>query len=61
MGLIMGENGLLGSLSTLWMFLYGGAFIGIVLFLPKGLSGIYQDHIRKWFIKESAGDNTNTN
>lgn len=39
---------------TLWMFLYGGAFIGIVLFLPKGLSGIYQDHIRKWFIKESA-------
>lgn len=39
---------------TLWMFLYGGAFIGIVLFLPKGLSGIYQDHIRKWFVKESA-------
>lgn len=39
---------------TLWMFLYGGAFIGIVLFLPKGLSGIYQDHIRKWFIKDSA-------
>lgn len=39
---------------TLWMFLYGGAFIGIVLFLPKGLAGIYQDHIRKWFIKESA-------
>lgn len=37
---------------TLWMFLYGGAFIGIVLFLPKGLAGIYQDHIRKWFIKE---------
>jgi len=37
---------------TLWMFLYGGAFIAIVLFLPKGLAGIYQDHIRKWFIKE---------
>lgn len=37
---------------TLWMFLYGGAFIGIVLFLPKGLAGIYQDHIRKWFIKD---------
>jgi urea transport system permease protein len=37
---------------TLWMFLYGGAFIAIVLFLPKGLAGIYQDHIRKWFVKE---------
>jgi hypothetical protein len=34
------------------MFLYGGAFIAIVLFLPKGLAGIYQDHIRKWFVKE---------
>lgn len=36
---------------TLWMFLYGGAFIVIVLFLPKGLAGLYQDHLKRWFLK----------
>ncbi len=36
---------------TLWMFLYGAAFIGIVLFLPKGLAGLYEDHIKVWFNK----------
>lgn len=33
---------------TLWMFLYGGALVGIVLFLPKGLAGLYHDHIKLW-------------
>ncbi len=36
---------------TLWMFLYGAAFIVIVLFLPKGLAGLYQDNIKVWFMK----------
>lgn len=34
---------------TLWMFLYGATFIVIVLFLPKGLAGLYQDHVKVWF------------
>ena len=36
---------------TLWMFLYGASFIVIVLFLPKGLAGLYHDHIKVWFNK----------
>ena len=36
---------------TLWMFLYGATFIVIVLFLPKGLAGLYQDHIKVWVSK----------
>ncbi len=39
---------------TLWMFLYGATFIVIVLFLPKGLAGLYQDHIKKWIYKLPA-------
>jgi urea transport system permease protein len=36
---------------TLWMFLYGATFIAIVLFLPKGLAGLYHDHVKVWFNK----------
>jgi urea transport system permease protein len=34
---------------NLWMFLYGASFIVIVLFLPKGLAGLYHDHVKVWF------------
>ena len=30
-----------------WLFFYGATFIVIVLYLPKGIAGIYQDHIKK--------------
>ena len=30
-----------------WLFFYGATFIIIVLYLPKGLAGIYDDHIKK--------------
>ena len=33
-----------------WFF-YGATFIVIVLYLPKGLAGIYQDHIKKLVYK----------
>jgi urea transport system permease protein len=36
---------------NLWMFLYGAAFIVVVLFLPKGLAGLYQDNLKVWFQK----------
>jgi len=34
-----------------WLFFYGATFIVIVLYLPKGLAGIYQDHIKKLVYK----------
>jgi len=34
-----------------WLFFYGATFIVIVLYLPKGLAGIYSDHIKSWIDK----------
>ena len=34
-----------------WLFFYGATFIVIVLYLPKGLAGIYQDHVKHWLVK----------
>ena len=31
---------------TLWVFIYGALFIIIVLALPKGIAGIWSDHLR---------------
>lgn len=45
------RTGLSEAYPTLWMFLYGAVFILVVLFLPKGLAGLYQDHIKVWFRK----------
>jgi len=43
-----------------WLFFYGATFIVIVLYLPKGLAGIYSDHIKTWidkFVQKSkSGD-----
>ena len=43
-----------------WLFFYGATFIVIVLYLPKGLAGIYSDHIKSWidkFVQKSkSGD-----
>jgi len=36
---------------TLWMFLYGAAFIIIVLYLPKGIAGLYEDKLKPLFLK----------
>ena len=45
---------------TLWMFLYGATFIIIVLYLPKGLAGLYDDHIKKWIFKLKAKSDSGT-
>ena len=37
-----------------WLFFYGATFIVIVLYLPKGLAGIYHDHIKKWIGKSMS-------
>lgn len=36
---------------TLWMFLYGATFIAIVLYLPKGLAGLYEDKLRPLYVR----------
>ena len=33
---------------TVWVFIYGALFILIVLILPKGVAGLWTDHIRGW-------------
>ena len=45
---------------NLWMFFYGATFICIVLFLPKGLAGLYQDNIKRWvknYFKKTDSEN----
>ena len=42
----------------LWLFLLGGLFIGIVMFLPDGLAGLYEKYVRPLFIKNKHFDNT---
>lgn len=39
------------SYPNLWMFFYGSLFIVIVILLPKGLAGLYQDYLRPWGAK----------
>ncbi|MCH1502580.1 MAG: urea ABC transporter permease subunit UrtC [Verrucomicrobiales bacterium] len=39
------------SYPNLWMFFYGSLFIVIVILLPKGLAGLYQDYLRPWVVK----------
>lgn len=33
---------------NLWIFLYGALFIAIVLLLPKGIAGLWDDHLSKF-------------
>ena len=35
----------------LWVFFYGMIFILVVVFLPKGLAGLYEDYIKVWLLK----------
>lgn len=38
----------------LWLFLLGGLFIFVVMFLPDGLAGLYQKYVRPLFFKEKS-------
>jgi len=54
---------------NLWTFIYGATFIIIVLFLPKGLAGLYESFIKPQILKivsifsskktEDSDDSTN--
>lgn len=40
----------------LWLFLLGGLFIFVVMFLPNGLAGVYEKYIRPLFMKKKVAD-----
>ena len=42
------------SLPDLWLFLMAGMFIGVVLALPDGLAGYYNQRIKPWWQKRQA-------
>ena len=45
---------------NMWMFFYGGLFIGIVMLMPRGLAGIYTDKIKPAIINWYGSKNTKT-
>lgn len=40
----------------LWLFLLGGLFIFVVMFLPDGLAGVYEKYVRPLFVKKKVAD-----
>lgn len=42
-----GKTAFSESFPQLWLFLMGGLFIGVVMFFPNGLAGIYQKYFAK--------------
>tara|TARA_R110002072_G_scaffold112331_4_gene241368 strand:- start:17753 stop:18919 length:1167 start_codon:yes stop_codon:yes gene_type:complete len=62
-----GKTAFSESFPELWLFLMGAMFIGVVMFFPNGLAGLWEDHghhitnkfrfITKLFNKESKASN----
>ena len=42
----------------LWLYLLGGLFICVVMFLPDGLAGVYEKYVRPLFIKKNVAAST---
>lgn len=41
-----------------WLYLLGALFIGVVMFLPNGLAGLYEKYVRPLFLKKKPIDST---
>ena len=39
------------SMPELWLFLMAALFIGVVLAFPNGLAGVYETHVKPWFMR----------
>ncbi len=39
------------TMPELWLFLMGGLFIGVVMYFPNGVAGLYETHGKKWLAK----------
>jgi urea transport system permease protein len=43
------------SFPELWLFLMGGLFIGVVMYFPNGIAGLWESHGRVWISRFSWG------
>ncbi|HUV98597.1 MAG TPA: urea ABC transporter permease subunit UrtC [Gallionella sp.] len=43
-----GKSAFSESFPSLWLFLMGALFIGVVMFFPNGLAGLYDVYLKKW-------------
>lgn len=43
-----GKSAFSESFPSLWLLLMGGLFIGVVMFFPKGLAGLYDVYFKGW-------------
>ncbi|WDE15926.1 urea ABC transporter permease subunit UrtC [Acinetobacter schindleri] len=41
-----------------WLYFLGALFIGVVMFLPNGLAGLYEKYVRPLFLKKKPIDST---
>jgi urea transport system permease protein len=41
-----GKSAFSETFPALWLFLMGGLFIGVVMFFPNGLAGLYQTYLK---------------
>jgi len=46
-----GKSAFSESFPSLWLFLMGSMFIGVVMFFPNGLAGLYDVYMKKWVEK----------
>ncbi|MHB9022235.1 MAG: urea ABC transporter permease subunit UrtC [Halothiobacillus sp.] len=61
-----GKSAFSETFPALWLFLMGGLFIGVVMFFPNGLAGLYQTYAKpsvdrfldKLFHKSKVGEQT---
>ena len=42
----------------LWMFCMAALFIGVTMFFPDGLAGLYQSHVKPWLARRKAAAQT---
>ncbi len=59
-----GKTAFSESFPTLWLFFMGAMFIGVVMFFPEGLSGLYVSYapkLKSWFEKKFIKDKSLTN
>lgn len=42
------------SFPDLWLFLMAALFIGVTLAFPMGLAGLWESHIKPWWLRRSA-------
>jgi urea transport system permease protein len=38
----------------LWLFLMAALFIGVTMAFPLGLAGLFESHIKPWWIRKQA-------